>query len=84
MSPSRSAPLPVAEPPAEAALPAVLTVDEAAVLLRVNRKSVYNAVARGDIPGARRLGRAIRLSRETVLRWLAEGQGRVSRSRRFR
>ncbi len=60
----------------------VLTVDELATLLRCNRKTVYGAIQRGEIPGVRRLGGAIRVHRETVLRWLADGQGHVSRSRR--
>jgi excisionase family DNA binding protein len=58
----------------------VMTVDELAALLRVNRKSVYEAIARGEIPGVRRIGRTFRASREAVLAWLREG--RVSRSRR--
>jgi excisionase family DNA binding protein len=65
-------------------LPEVLTVDELAALLRVDRKTVYAQIARGEIPGVRRLGKTIRISRDAVLRWLAEGQGRVSRSRRSR
>jgi excisionase family DNA binding protein len=72
--------------PSEAApaLPAVLTADELAALLRVDRKTVYNLITRGDIPGVRRLGKTIRISRDAVLRWLSEGQGRVSRSRSAR
>ena len=62
--------------------PSVLTVDELAALLRVNRKTVYDALARGEIPGARRIGRRYRILRDRVLEWLATGQGRVSRSRR--
>jgi len=38
-------------------LPEVLTADELAILLRVDRKSAYAALARGEIPGARRIGR---------------------------
>lgn len=63
---------------------AVLTVDELADLLRVERKSAYAAIARGEIPGVRRIGRTLRVSRAAVLRWLLEGQGRVSRSRGLR
>ena len=62
-------------------LPPVLTVEELAALLRTNRKTVYEHLARGEIPGVRRIGRTIRISRDAVLRWLAEGQGRVSRRR---
>ena len=72
----------VAEPQESAALPPVLTVDELAGLLRVERKTAYAAIARGEIPGVRRLGGVIRVSRDTVLAWLSQGQGRVSRSRR--
>ncbi len=61
--------------------PAVLTVDELAGLLRVNRKTVYEALARGEIPGARRIGGRYRVLRDAVLRWLADGQGRAPRSR---
>jgi len=67
--------------PEAAGLPAVLTADELAALLRVDRKTVYGLITRGDIPGVRRLGKTIRISRDAVLRWLSEGQGRVSRSR---
>ena len=58
----------------------IMTVDELAALLRVNRKTAYDAIARGEIPGVRRVGRTFRVSREAVLGWLREG--RVSRSRR--
>ncbi len=63
-------------------LPAVLTVDEVALLLRVERKTVYEAIARGELPGVRRIGRLIRVSRAAVLEWLANGQVRVGRSTR--
>lgn len=59
----------------------VLTVDEVADLLRVDRKSIYEVIRRGELPGVRRLGRSIRVHRDTVLRWIAEGQGRAPRSR---
>ncbi len=52
--------------------PDVMTVDEVAELLRVNRKTVYELVRQGLIP-VRRVGRSLRASRETVLRWLSEG-----------
>jgi excisionase family DNA binding protein len=59
------------------ALPEVLTVDEVAELLRVNRKTVYAAIQRREFPGARRIGATIRVSRDAVLTWLA-GQVGVS------
>jgi excisionase family DNA binding protein len=64
--------------------PAVLTVEELAALLRVNRKTLYEALSRGEIPGARRLGATYRILRGAVLEWLASGQDRVARSRRNR
>jgi excisionase family DNA binding protein len=70
------------EPPPEP--PSVLTVDELAALLRVNRKTVYDALARNEIPGARRIGASYRILRDAVLEWLASGQDRVARSRRNR
>lgn len=63
-------------------LPAILTVDEVASLLRLNRKTVYEALARGEIPGARRIGRTYRIARSALLGWLSDGQVRVPRSRR--
>ena len=53
-------------------LPPVLTVDEVAALLRVARKTVYAQIDRGEIPGTRRVGRAIRVSRDVVLEWLRQ------------
>jgi len=52
------------------ARPDVMTVREAADLLRVERKKIYELVARDQLPGVRRLGRLIRISRAAVLRWL--------------
>ncbi len=74
---------PIAAPHAPsppAPLPPVLTADELAALLRVNRKTVYAGFKAGDIPGGQRIGGTIRFSRDAVLRWLAEG--RVPRSSR--
>ncbi len=48
----------------------VLTVDEAARLLRVNRKTLYDAVRQGRVPGVIRLGRSIRIGRTALLGWL--------------
>lgn len=54
-------------------LPEVLTVCEAARFLGVNRKTVYDSIAIGDLP-ARRVGRGRRrlvIGREALLTWLA-------------
>jgi excisionase family DNA binding protein len=48
---------------------AVLTVDEAAVLLRVSRFTLYAEIKRGHIPGVVRIGRTIRLSRGALAAW---------------
>ncbi len=63
-------------------LPDVMTVEEVAKFLRVNKKTVYDAAKRGDIP-AKKIGRVYRFSRMAVLQSL-QGQGRVSRSSRRR
>lgn len=62
----------------------VLTVDELATLLRVDRKTVYTMIAGRKVPGVRRCGRAIRIHRQTVVDWLADGQDRVAQSRKHR
>lgn len=55
------------------AVPEVMTVADAARFLGVNRKTVYDSIAIGDLP-ARRVGRGRRrlvLGREALLSWLA-------------
>ncbi len=47
----------------------VMTAAEVAQLLRIDRKTVYEAAQRGDIPH-RRLGRRLLFERGTVLAWL--------------
>jgi excisionase family DNA binding protein len=46
-----------------------MDVDELATFLNLNRKSVYQAIERGEIPGVTRFGRTIRIYRPTVLEW---------------
>ena len=48
-------------------VPLMLTVDEAAMLLRISRNSAYAAVRNGDIPSAR-YGKQIRIYRDDVLK----------------
>ncbi len=52
------------------ALPEIMTVKELASILRLNVKTVYESIANGEIPGCKRIGRNIRISRRTVLDWL--------------
>jgi excisionase family DNA binding protein len=57
-------------------LPLVLTVEEVAHLLRVNRKTVYQAATRGEIPGVRRIGnRTLRFYGPALSQWLETGRG---------
>lgn len=56
----------------------LLTVREAAKLLRISRNLAYELVARGEIP-AIRLGRVIRVPRSALAHWLeAESAGEVA------
>jgi excisionase family DNA binding protein len=51
-------------------LPEVLTVREAAAVLRIGRNQLYEAVARGDLR-ALRIGRSIRIPKQALLDLLA-------------
>jgi len=51
-------------------LPDVLTVEEAASFLRIGRRQMYQALARGDIYSAK-IGRTIRIPKAGILAWLA-------------
>jgi excisionase family DNA binding protein len=53
--------------------PEVLTVPELAALLRVSLPTLYAAVKRGEVPGVVHIGRVLRLHRETVVAWMAQG-----------
>jgi excisionase family DNA binding protein len=55
---------PSATPPHSAEF---LTVDEAACVLRVDRKTVYESIRRKRLPGVLRLGRTIRIRRSALL-----------------
>jgi len=47
----------------------VMKADEVARLCRVNRKTVYDAFKRGELPG-RKVGKLLRFSRVAVIEWL--------------
>ena len=51
----------------EGSLPTVLTVDELASLLRINRDTIYKAISEGQIPAVSKIRRLIRISRDGVL-----------------
>jgi len=48
-------------------VPDILTVEEAAVLLRVNRKTLYEVIRLNQPRWAIRFGRSIRVSRSALL-----------------
>lgn len=48
----------------------LLTVSEAATLLRVSTKTVYELVRTKSLPGAAKIGGIIRINRETLLAWI--------------
>lgn len=60
--------------------PEVLTVQEAAILLRMDPRTVRAMLKAGDLAGNQR-GHAIRVLRSSVVEWLC-GKRRVPRSRR--
>jgi excisionase family DNA binding protein len=50
----------------------ILDVDEAAALLKVSRRTVYNRVKAGAIPHAR-VGRKLLFHKQTLTQWVADG-----------
>ncbi|WP_434344905.1 helix-turn-helix domain-containing protein [Myxococcus virescens] len=57
------------------ATPEFLTVEEAAALLRVNRKTLYESVRLGQVPGVLHLRRSIRIRRDALLAWRPGNSG---------
>ncbi|MCK4413978.1 MAG: helix-turn-helix domain-containing protein [Candidatus Eisenbacteria sp.] len=53
-------------------LPYLLTVEEAAPLLRTTPKGVYCMHDRGKLPGAIRRGRRLLVVRDRLLQWIRE------------
>lgn len=69
-------PAPPPPPPRRAATEDdVLTADEVAEILRVDRKTVYEFAGRGELP-CRRLGRRILFSRRALMAWLEDARPR--------
>ncbi len=62
--------------------PEVMTVDEVAALVRVDRNTVYGCIRRGELAVCR-CGRIIRIHHDAVVEWL-RGNTRVTRSSRRR
>ena len=51
--------------------PPMLTVQDLAVLLVTSSSGIYSRVARGQIPGAFRIGRSLRFDRRVIAQWLS-------------
>ena len=51
----------------------VMTVEEAAKILRISRNSAYEAVKRGEIPSIR-IGRLLRVPRAVISKMVGEGE----------
>ena len=51
-------------------LPVLLTVDEAADLLRTTRRGIYTMIERRQLPGVIRIRRRVLLRAEDLLNWL--------------
>ena len=52
------------------ALPFLLTVDEAATLLRTTRRAIYMMLERHQLPGVTRIGRRVLFRSADLLDWL--------------
>ena len=62
----------------------LMTVDELALILRLNRDTAYKAVAEQQVPGIRRIGRNIRINRAAVMAWLDGQDEHAAPPRRLR
>jgi excisionase family DNA binding protein len=60
-------------------LPPVLTIDEVAEVLNLDRKTVFRCIDRRELPGVRRFGKAVRVSTEALMTWMSKGRGDPSR-----
>ena len=51
-------------------MPVLLTVDDAAELLRTTRRAIYAMIERRQLPGVIRIGRRVLLRADDLLNWL--------------
>lgn len=50
--------------------PLLVRVEEAARLLDLSRSKVYELLARDELPGVVRIGRSVRISRQSLEQWV--------------
>lgn len=51
-------------------VPVLMTVDDAADLLRTTRRAIYAMIERRQLPGITRIGRRVLLRADDLLHWL--------------
>lgn len=56
------------------ALPMLLTVDDAAALLRTTRRAIYAMIARRQLPGVGRIRRRVLVRSDDLLHWLHQSR----------
>lgn len=61
--------MPIDDAPRAPEAPLFLTVEEAAALLRISKRTLYRLIAARRIPH-RRIGRSLRLEQHELLTWL--------------
>ena len=62
-------------------LPEVMHVRQAAIWLGIPESTLYQKAAKGEIPGARRIGKHLLIHRPTVVAWFASGNTRLTPKR---
>ena len=79
-APASKRTIPRAQPEAE-----LLSFREALALLKVSRNTLYRLIHTGTIPGVRRVGRAWRFHRASLIRWVSDtGRPDTRRKRKRR
>jgi excisionase family DNA binding protein len=64
---------PLANEASSPELPGTLTTEEVAQLLHTTPKAIYAKAARGQLPGAFRVGRSLRFRRNQLLSFISKG-----------